>query len=75
MAMKKFVRVHITASHDEEMPIENYLLDDDGTLMSKRQIEEWVEENSAEILLEDDWAMWDIDVRIFEREVPDAHSE
>lgn len=72
MALKKFVRLHISASHDEELPIELYEFDDNGTLMTQRQIEEWVAENSAEILLESDSAMWDMDVHIVEREVPDA---
>lgn len=70
MALKKFVRLHITASSDEELPIEDYLTED-GKEMTKKEIEEWADENSVELLLENEWAMWDINVRIFEREVPD----
>lgn len=71
MALKKFVRINISASSDEELPIENYQYDD-TRLMTKEEIEEWVDENAVELLVENDWTMWDIDVRIFEREVPDA---
>lgn len=73
MAMKKFVRIHISAASDEELPIENYMWDDERE-MTEDEIKEWADENSAELLLENDWAMWDVDVRIFEREVPDANS-
>lgn len=71
MTLKKFVRLHITGSSDEELPIEDYLTED-GQEMTKEEIEEWADENAAELLLENDWAMWDVDVRIFEREVPEA---
>lgn len=71
MALKKFVRINISASSDEELPIEDYQYDD-TRLMTKEEIEEWVDENAVELLVENDWTMWDIDVRIFEREVPDA---
>lgn len=70
MALKKFVRLHITGSSDEELQIEDYLTED-GQEMTKEEIEEWAYENAAELLVENDWSMWDVDVRIFEREVPD----
>lgn len=69
--LKRFVRLHITASSDEELPISDYI-NEDGSEMTKEEIHEWADENSVELLLENDWALWDIDVRIFEREVPDA---
>lgn len=73
MTVKKFVRLHITASHDEELPIEMY--SDEGGEMSQVEIEEWADENAAEVLIESNWAMWDIDVQIVEREVPDSDAE
>lgn len=67
MSVKKFVRVLITATTNEE-----YLLEElfpGAELETEDEVALWCDENAPELLLDDEWAAWDMDVRIFEREV------
>lgn len=67
MTVKKFVRVLVTASTHEE-----YLLEElfpGAELETENEVALWCDENAPELLLEDEWASWETDVHIFEREV------
>lgn len=67
MTTKRFMRIHVTATSNNDYLIEE--LFDGAENATDEEIEEWLDENAWEILEDDDWASLDVDTRVFEREV------
>lgn len=67
MASKRFVKFNITASSSGLHPLEWYV-DDDGRI-DEDEIGAIFDEQAWDILEEDDYASWDIDFAIVEKDV------
>lgn len=67
MTTKRFIRIHISATSNEDYLIED--LYEGAENDTEEQIEAWLDENAWELLEDDDWLCLDVDTRMFEREV------
>lgn len=67
MALKRFVKFNIDVSSSGEHPIEWYL-DDEGNELDEDTIGDILDEQMIELVEEDQWATWDLDFKIVERE-------